>query len=52
MPGEIVKRANTILQSIDEHVPVTVQKGLQAKAQTSYANSMTMSLEEMMGEKV
>ena len=52
VPGEIVKRANTILQSIDEHVPVTVQKGLQAKAQTSYANSMTMSLEEMMGEKV
>lgn len=52
VPGEIVKRANVILDSIEDHMPVTAKKGLQTKTVTTQGNNMTMSLEDMMGEQV
>ena len=40
VPSEVVKRADKILESIDSHAPVSVQKGLIPK---SGGDNMTLS---------
>ena len=49
VPGEVVKRADKILESIDSHAPVSAQKGLLPK---NSGDNMTMSLETVSGDRV
>ncbi len=50
VPDEIVKRADRILASIDEHTAVAPQKSLMPKA--GRGDNMTMSLEEISNDRV